>query len=353
MAFRLGCPNCGNQIEVSATAEDLMITCDGCQRSYRVPPLPPQLTHQDAEPSGTETGRHRSSRARQTRFNLIVSGVATVTVILSVAGMLWLRGENRVHGDTASTDTSTNPAKTETADAETTWNVDNLLADFPPIKPGDLDPFAGDYIVVGELTTAQRHVFGAPAKGSHAPRQVNVSCHRLSTETVHLSFSDAGAHLKWTEQLAPTSVRLGHGFHLVNSFRPALTILGAYSVEDFKDFNVYCSVDSHRFIEGEVVVTQACLTKEEFEKKIPLRDRNHLCRVVSTYSIDGDTIRITKRASGSDRDLTRRFVSLLQARTINSRRLIAQELADLEQAWLEGQTLTLKRVVSTQHDQQS
>lgn len=353
MAFRLGCPNCGNQIEVSATAEDRMITCDGCHRSYRVPPLPQQSAHHDSRPSATETGRYRSSRSRQTRFNLIVSGVATVTVVLSVAGMLWLRGENFVHGDTGPNDAGTTAVETETAEAETTWNVDNLLADFPPIRPGDLDQFAGDYVVVGDLTAAQRHVFGAPAKGSPAPQQVSVTCHRLSTETVNLSFSDTEANLNWAEQLAPTSVRLGHGFHLVNSFRPALTILGAYSVEDFRDFNVYCSVDSHRFIEGDIVVTQACLTKEEFEKKIPLRDRNHLCRVVSTYSIDEDTIRITKRASGSDRDLTRRFAAMLQARTINSRRLIAQELADLEQAWLEGQTLTLKRVVSPQPEKQS
>lgn len=318
-----------------------MIACGACDREYRVPPLP-QTAKSEPVTTSPENGQIRlSSRQRQARFNLIVTGIATATVVLSVVGMLWLRSENQVHGDTSGRGTS--PVEVAAADAERTWDAENLLADFAPIQTDDLEQFVGTYSVLGTLTAGKKRVFGSPRDENIVPATLEITRHRHSTETLFLHFADASGRQDWNETLVPTSVRLGHGFNLVANFRPALKVLGAYSVEDFTDHGVHCSVNSHRYLDGKIVVTHACLNADEFEKKVPLREREHLCRVVSTYSLSGDTLTITRRASGSNRELTRRFVSLLNAQTIDSRQLDAGDLTAFEQSWLEGQTLVLKR----------
>lgn len=321
-------------------AEDSLISCDACEREYHVPPLP-RKTEAATAPAPEPRSSRRSSRQRQARFNLIVTGIATATVVLSVLGMLWLRSENQVHGDTSGKAGNQSPAG-ESGDT-VPWDADNLLADFAPIQSSDLDRFAGRYRLSAELTSDQKQVFGAPQDASIPPAFLQITRQRQATETLALQYSGSDDSVRWSEKLAPTSVRLGQGFHLVASFRPALTVLGAYSVEDFMDYDVHCSVDSHRLVDGKIVVTHACLDASQFERKVPLREREHLCRVVSTYSLDGDTLTITRRASGPDRELTRRFVSMLHAQLIDSRQLVARELTEFEQAWLTGQTLSFTR----------
>ncbi len=334
MTFKLGCPNCGQQIEVTASAENSLIACTDCDRSYRVPAL------QRAEtPARTE---RKSAAQRNLRFNIVVSIVATLTVALSIGGMLWLRTSNPIHGDSS----ITNESLAGTESEKIRWNENDLVADFAPIEPENLAQFVGQFKVNGTLDQQQALVFSAPESSKTLPLNLHITQHRFGTETLNLRFTDRAGINNWSDRILPTSARMGHGFRPVANFRPALSIVGTYSVDDFTDRGVACSVTTHRYINRTMVVTHYCLSEAEFAREVPLRDRNHLCKVVSTYALNaaGDTLTITKHATGADQDLTRRFVAMLHSQTIHARDLDVRGLEEFEDAWLTGKTITLQRM---------
>ena len=83
--YKLGCPNCRQQIEVPPEAANDDVACPACSSEYRVPPLPAR------QPRSEVTQTHR-------RFNFAVSAVATLVVAGSVSGMMWWKS-NEVHGE--------------------------------------------------------------------------------------------------------------------------------------------------------------------------------------------------------------------------------------------------------------
>ena len=333
MMFKLGCPNCHHEITVSLDAEASQIECPECWREYTVPPLPQSPLERDPR---------RQSLHGASRFNLVVSTVAALTVALSVSGMLWLRTSNPVHGETFEANGSF-PEFDAAPSKKIRWNEDDLIADFAPVETHHLERFVGFYDVVSELTDAGRQLFSAPVSSETVPESLQITRHRLAMETLNLRFSESVRDAPWNERLAPTSSRLGHGFQQIADYKAALKSVGSYSIEDFAEFDAMYSVTSHRIVDGQIEVTHYCLTEEEFSRSIPLRQRSHLCKIVSTYALNDDTLSITKRATGPIEELTRMFVTLHQADTIQQRQLNVDGLTDYQNAWLEGQTTILKR----------
>ncbi len=331
--FKLGCPNCHHEITVSPDAEDSQVECPECWRAYTVPPLPQSPLERDPR---------RQSLHGASRFNLVVSTVAALTVALSVSGMLWLRTSNPVHGETFANGGSF-PDFDSARSEKIRWNEDDLIADFAPVETYQLERFVGYFDVVSKFTNGGRQLFGAPVSSDAVPESLQITRHRLAMETLSLRFSNSVRDQPWIERLAPTSSRLGHGFRPIAEFKAALKSVGSYTVEEFTDYDAVYSVTSHRIVDGQIEVTHYCLAEDEFARSVPLRQRSHLCKIVSTYALDDDTLSITKQATGRDEELTRMFVTLHQSNTIQQRALNVDGLRQYQNAWLDGQTIILKR----------
>ena len=355
-----------------------MVPCTECSREYCVPPLPAPVVEelQEVVPEGdvpdlqpefdpvpkvdpvpavdTSTpaeprASRRPSQSRQTQFNVIVTLIALIIVMVSVTVMVILRG-NRDGEETASNDEQ---ATTERDSGDDTGEPQRMrfssadVADFPPVTSKAAQEFVGDFNVVGEVSGAALTLAGNPGN-SDAPVSLKVTQSRGITEKLTMTWSSVDA--KWNQLVEPKSRRLGQGFRLLKELKPALERLGAYTEDDLKGMGVFCSLETHRIVGNSVQVTHTCLNEAEFRHNVPVRERRYLARLRITYELDGDDLTVSWSAEGKDPELVRMYAAVINVDAINRRRLKADELTAYQDAWLAGPEVHLSRAVKQTAD---
>jgi len=357
-----------------------MVPCTECSREYCVPPLPapvvddvsqidpsgeikpaaefdaaPEMPEQDivavfaaspvAETSGPSEPqkKKRPSQSRQTHFNIIVTLIAAIIVMVSVTVMVVLRGNRDAGNDVVADEQSTAADANQQGDTgqpDQTRFSSAEVADFPPVTSEAAQVFVGDFRVVGEVSGPALTLAGNPGN-SDAPVGLTVTQSRGITEKLTMTWSSTDA--KWNQLVEPKSRRLGQGFQLLRDLKLTLECLGAYTEADLVEKGVYCSLETHRIVGNSVQVTHTCLDESQFRNDVPVRERRFLARLRITYELDGDDLRVSWSAEGSDPELVRMYAALINVDVINRRRLKADELTAYQDAWLAGPVISLSR----------
>ena len=347
-----------------------MVPCTECSREYCVPPLPLPVADelQEVDPAGDVTDLHvapklavspavetsapdeprtprRPSQSRQTHFNIIVTLIAAIIVMVSVTVMVILKG-SRDGQETAS-----NEEQSTTADDSGDGNGEQSrrtrfssaeVADFPPVTSEAAQEFVGEFNVVGEVSGAALTLAGNPGN-SDAPVSLKVTQSRGITEKLTMTWSSADA--KWNQLVEPKSRRLGQGFRLLKELQPTLERLGAYTEDDLTEMGVFCSLETHRIVGRSVQVTHTCLNEADFRNDVPVRDRGYLARLRITYELEGDDLTVSWSAEGKSPELVRMYAAVINVDAINRRRLKADELTAYQDAWIAGPVVRLSRAV--------